>query len=170
MHDEDDTYGKMVPWRIDEAHRMEIVGFPRALVILEAQAMITDLLVGIAKELVGVSPSEGDEKWQVAAERGSREVSAEGKGPLCERLMFSKPPTLELTAMANVVKSRCEAAHEMMRRLQNRSRLRSESSCLGDRYRRRTFTRPASSCRHGTAAPNLPFDLSSQCQPMECNG
>lgn len=170
MHDEDDTYGKMVPWRIDEAHRMEDFGVPAGAGDLGSSGDDTDLLVGIAKELVGVSPSEGDDKWQVAAERGSREVSTEGKGPLCERLMFSKPPTLELTATANLVKSRCEAAHEMMRRLQNRSRLRSESSCLGDRYRRRTFTRPASSCRHGTAAPNLPFDLSSECQPMECNG
>lgn len=45
-------YGELVPWDESAAHRLDIIGFPRAQLILEAQAVLLTFLVQVVEGLV----------------------------------------------------------------------------------------------------------------------
>lgn len=40
-------YGKLVPWDKDQAHRWDIVRFPRAQLVIEAQSMLLKFVRGV---------------------------------------------------------------------------------------------------------------------------
>lgn len=69
-----DSYGSLVDWEETTAHRADTLGFPRAMLVLEAQAYLMQLLSNIAtKILSGVDSSKPPQisKWQNLVENNA---------------------------------------------------------------------------------------------------
>ena len=48
-------FGDVVDWSASEAHRFDILGFPRARLVLEAQALLMRVLYKIARGILSES-------------------------------------------------------------------------------------------------------------------
>ncbi|KAF1962315.1 hypothetical protein CC80DRAFT_499711 [Byssothecium circinans] len=75
------NYGKLVPWDKQAAHQSDIIGFPRARLIFEAQTYIMNTLRKIVEVLspnipAGEAPSSL--KWEVLLQAGLSRLNATG--------------------------------------------------------------------------------------------
>ncbi|KAF5676465.1 hypothetical protein FCIRC_7024 [Fusarium circinatum] len=92
-----DEYGSLVDWEAKAAHRGNTLGFPRAILVLEAQAHLLEVLCNIVdKVLEGVDPLQPPraEKWH--------DVS-----PYTNQA-FSRPPTFNCDYLITLAKSRLD--------------------------------------------------------------
>ncbi|KAH0367146.1 hypothetical protein KCU65_g4810, partial [Aureobasidium melanogenum] len=119
MHGAD--YGKLVPWDKGAAERWDIVGYPRAQLILEAQALvfsrlrsIVDLILeGINRESVGAS-----DKWQEMVRTGFKQTNAIELWSDYINQPFSSPPKFNVNYYCSVAKARMQEAQDHLWLLQ----------------------------------------------------
>lgn len=116
-------YGQLTKWEKDAAHRFDIIGFPRAQLILEAQENILSLLRNIVEQILeGVDTSKQgqstSEKWMQITRLGFREVSRiEFASPFLNQ-PFSAPPLFDIDNHLSMARARMQAAKDHLWLLQ----------------------------------------------------
>lgn len=116
-------YGRLTKWEKDAAHRFDIIGFPRAQLILEAQENILSLLRNIVEQILdGVDTSKQgqstSEKWMQITMLGFREVSRiEFASPFLNQ-PFSTPPLFDIENHLSMARARMQAAKDHLWLLQ----------------------------------------------------
>jgi hypothetical protein len=115
-----DEYGKLVPWNKDAAHRVDIIGFPRGALILEAQAYLMGLLRQLV-ETISAGPESvqgsGAMSWKQCAASGFKQSgdlywSNFTFGP------FSAPPAFDIDHLYVQAKARRDATADHLALLQ----------------------------------------------------
>ncbi|TEY43689.1 hypothetical protein BOTCAL_0363g00100 [Botryotinia calthae] len=67
------NYGDVTPWDTAKVHRMDIIGFPRGRLILEAQSIILKTLRGTVGDLLlGVDTESSSSKWHILVDNNFR--------------------------------------------------------------------------------------------------
>ncbi|KAI1055330.1 hypothetical protein LB506_011512 [Fusarium annulatum] len=107
-----DRFGSLVDWEAKAAHRGDILGYPRAILILEAQAFLLKVLCNIVdKILEGVDPLQTPRagKWHdLVNHEAFRETGAiEFWSPYTNQA-FSRPPMFNCDYLVTLAKSRLE--------------------------------------------------------------
>ncbi|KAG4442716.1 hypothetical protein IFR05_001823 [Cadophora sp. M221] len=109
MHGED--YGKLVPWEKSAAHRLDIIGFPRGQLILEAQAILLDFLCGVVRQLVeGLTESNAELVIDVASHLQIPKVKFKQSGHVemwsnYINHPFSEPPRFDVDALISAARA-----------------------------------------------------------------
>lgn len=113
-------YGKLVPWDAKAAHRGDLIGFPRARLLLEAQALIMSFPRKIVTTILTNSKKKhisGTIEW--------RQFIHTGMGRPAERYWsdfafnaFSDPPTFDLDDLLARAKTRLDATSDHLEMLQ----------------------------------------------------
>jgi hypothetical protein len=119
MHGVD--YGKLVPWNKEAAERWDIVGYPRALLVIEAQALmfsrlraIVDLILeGVDRNTMGAS-----DKWQEMVRAGFKQSSNIELWSDYANQPFSAPPKFDVDHYCSIAKARMQAVHDHLWLLQ----------------------------------------------------
>ncbi|KAG9858920.1 hypothetical protein KCU98_g361, partial [Aureobasidium melanogenum] len=114
-------YGKLVPWDREAAERWDIIGYPRARLIIEAQALvffrlrsIVDIILeGINPESVGASG-----KWQEMVRAGFKQTNAIELWSDYINQPFSSPPNFDVDYYCSVARARMQAAQDHLWLLQ----------------------------------------------------
>lgn len=106
-------YGDLVDWEAGAAHRADILGFPRARLVLEAQAYLMEVLCNIVDKLLdGVDDSQPvrTDKWRelttTAAFKRTGEVEFWSR---YTNQAFSAPPRLDISYLLSLAKTRLDA-------------------------------------------------------------
>ncbi|KAI4862384.1 hypothetical protein F4820DRAFT_430728 [Hypoxylon rubiginosum] len=115
-------YGSLVNWEEAPVHRADFLGFPRAQLVLEAQAFImTTLRAIVDKILDGVDDSlpARTEKWlELTANAGfKRTGEVEFWSPYTNQA-FSAPPLLDIDYLISLAKTRLDATGDHLWHLQ----------------------------------------------------
>ncbi|KAF5648631.1 ycfA domain protein [Fusarium sp. NRRL 52700] len=104
-----DRYGSLVDWEAKAAHRADILGYPRAMLVLEAQAYLLEVLYNIVDKILERVPSQASraEKWHdLVSHEAFRETGAiEFWSPYTNQA-FSRPPTFNFDYLLALAKSR----------------------------------------------------------------
>ncbi|KAK4553187.1 hypothetical protein LTR86_009717 [Recurvomyces mirabilis] len=111
MHDKAGTFGALVPWEKGAAHRWDIIGLPRALLVLEAQKELSAFLRSTVDFLLQAPAVEGDSEWRSCAARGFMEGSYTVTGPWVDQF-FIAPPCLDLTTVVAAMRDRLQVAKD----------------------------------------------------------
>jgi hypothetical protein len=105
-------YGSLVDWEREAAHRGDTLGFPRAILVLEAQAYLMEVLCSIVEKILdGVDPSQPPraEKWRdLVSHEDFRETGAVKFWSPYTNQAFSKPPELDSSYLLTLAKARLE--------------------------------------------------------------
>ena len=106
-------YGDLVDWEADAAHRKDILGFPRARLVIEAQAYLMESLYKIADKILdGLDDTQParTEKWRelITTEGFKRTGEAERWSPYTNQA-FSAPPLLNVSYFLTLAKTRLDA-------------------------------------------------------------
>ena len=106
-------YGRLVPWDLDQAHRWDIIGFPRAHLVIEAQFILLKLLRDVVEGLLrNVQKESGSDKWIELVECDFRRSSeSETWTPLSNRA-FTAPPMLNADSLFEIAISRFKMAQD----------------------------------------------------------
>ncbi|KAI4737957.1 hypothetical protein E4T50_11568 [Aureobasidium sp. EXF-12298] len=115
------NYGKLVPWSKEAAERWDIVGYPRALLIVEAQALmfsrlraIVDLILqGVDRDTLGAS-----DKWQEMVRAGFKQSNIIELWSDYVNQPFSAPPKFDVDHYCSIAKARMQAAQDHLWLLQ----------------------------------------------------
>ncbi|KAF5556912.1 ycfA domain-containing protein [Fusarium mexicanum] len=107
-----DEYGSLVDWEAKAAHRGDTLGYPRAILVLEAQAHLLEVLCNIVdKVLEGVDPLQPPraEKWHdVVSHEAFKETGAVEFWSPYTNQAFSRPPTFNGDYLISLAKSRLD--------------------------------------------------------------
>lgn len=106
-------YGDLVDWEVGAAHRGDIVGFPRARLVMEAQAYLMKTLCNIVDNILDGFDSAQPvrtEKWQelTTTEGFKRTGEVERWSPYINQA-FSAPPLLDIGYLLSLAKTRLDA-------------------------------------------------------------
>ncbi|OTA64856.1 hypothetical protein K449DRAFT_392957 [Hypoxylon sp. EC38] len=115
-------YGDLVDWDEIAAHRADILGFPRARLVLEAQAFILTTLRSIVDKILdGVDNSlpARTQKWHELTVNAAfkRTGEVEFWSPYTNQA-FSAPPLLDIDYLISLAKTRLEATGDHLWHLQ----------------------------------------------------
>ncbi|KAI4719247.1 hypothetical protein E4T48_04531 [Aureobasidium sp. EXF-10727] len=119
MHGVD--YGKLVPWEKGAAECCDTVGYPRARLIIEAQALmfsrlreIVDLILeGVNRDSTGVC-----DKWQEVVRAGFKQSHRIELWSDYTNQPFSSPPKFDVDYYCSIAKARMQAARDHLWLLQ----------------------------------------------------
>jgi hypothetical protein len=112
-------YGKLVPWNKTEAHRWDIIGYPRAQIILEAQRVLMDFLRKTLEDLLeGVEIESSSSKWAELRDFGFRKSKEdETWSALCNQA-YTGPPTFSIDSLLKISRTRMANAEDHLWLLQ----------------------------------------------------
>jgi hypothetical protein len=105
-------YGELIDWQAGPAHRADIIGFPKARLILEAQAYLLRTLRKITdKVLEGVDLDEPatSEKWKQMTTLGFRHTNEVELWSPYTNQAFSAPPVFSIENLIYITQTRVEA-------------------------------------------------------------
>jgi len=106
-------YGDLVDWEAAAAHRADILGFPRARLVLEAQAYLADVLCNIVDKILdGVDDSQPTrtEKWrELTTISGFKRLGESEFWSPYTNQAFSAPPLLDIDYLLSLAKTRVDA-------------------------------------------------------------
>ncbi|KAL2826764.1 hypothetical protein BJY01DRAFT_143263 [Aspergillus pseudoustus] len=115
-------YGTLVRWEKEAAHRADLLGFPRAILVLEAQAYLMDVLGSIVEHILdGVDRTlpPRNQKWkQLIANAAFRETGVVESWSRYTHQPFSPPPDLNSDYLLSLARTRREATGDHLRYLQ----------------------------------------------------
>lgn len=104
------SYGEVVDWVAGPTHRADILGFPRARLVLEAQAYLMDVLFKVVdKVLDGVDDSQvaRTDKWrELTTTAGFKRTGDVEFWSLYTNQAFSAPPLLNTGYLLSLAKTR----------------------------------------------------------------
>ncbi|KAF5586836.1 ycfA domain-containing protein [Fusarium pseudoanthophilum] len=105
-------YGSLVNWEAEAAHFGETLGYPRAMLVLEAQAHLLETLCTIVNKILdGVDPLQEPrtEKWHdLVSQEAFRETGAVEFWSPYTNQAFSRPPTFNCDYLIALAKSRLD--------------------------------------------------------------
>ena len=115
------NYGKLVHWNKEPAERWDIVGYPRALLIIEAQALmfsrlraIVDLILeGVDRDIASAS-----DKWQEMVRAGFKQSNNIELWSDYVNQPFSAPPKFDVDHYCSIAKARMQVAQDHLWLLQ----------------------------------------------------
>ncbi|KAF7950103.1 hypothetical protein EAE96_007401 [Botrytis aclada] len=105
-------YGEVVDWKAGPAHRADILGFPKARLVLEAQA---HLMVSLRRVVDGIlqgideNPPLAAEKWKSMVSLGFRHSNVVELWSPYTNQAFSSPPSFSLANLISLAQTRLEA-------------------------------------------------------------
>ncbi|KAH0274072.1 hypothetical protein KCU91_g5532, partial [Aureobasidium melanogenum] len=115
------NYGKLVPWDKEAAERCDIVGYPRARLIIEAQALMFSRLraiVDLILEGVNHDGSSACDKWLETIRTGFKQSNNIEFWSDHVNQPFSSPPKLDVDYYCSIAKARMQAAKDHLWLLQ----------------------------------------------------
>ncbi|THZ84725.1 hypothetical protein D6C84_03868 [Aureobasidium pullulans] len=115
------NYGQLVPWNKEAAERWDIIGYPRARLIIEAQALMFSRLrsiVDLILEGVNDDSAHGSDKWQAMVVAGFKQSNSTELWSDYINQPFSKPPRFDVDYYCSVAKARLQAAQDHLWLLQ----------------------------------------------------
>ncbi|KAI8648819.1 hypothetical protein NCS56_01497800 [Fusarium sp. Ph1] len=105
-------YGSLVDWDEKAAHRADTLGFPRAMLVLEAQAYLMEVLCSMVERILdGVDPSQPPrvEKWRdLVSHEAFRETGVVEFWSPYTNQAFSQPPELDSNYLLTLAKTRLD--------------------------------------------------------------
>ncbi|KAH0346468.1 hypothetical protein KCU81_g3898, partial [Aureobasidium melanogenum] len=115
------NYGKLVSWNKDAAERYNMVGYPRARLILEAQALmfsrlrdIVDLILeGVDRDTTGAS-----DRWRETVKLGFKQCNNIELWSDYVNQPFSAPPRFDVDYYCSIAKARMQAVQDHLWLLQ----------------------------------------------------
>ncbi|KAJ3497994.1 hypothetical protein NLG97_g1472 [Lecanicillium saksenae] len=117
-----DNYGSVVDWEKKAAHRGDILGFPRAILVLESQATVMEILDNVVTKILdGVSPTQPPrtEKWNTMVNNhGFKAQEATERWSPYTHPAFSAPPKFDLEHLLSLARSRREETGDHLCQLQ----------------------------------------------------
>ena len=113
-------YGKLTPWEPKAAHRSDIVGFPRARLIIEAQACLLGFLRRVVDQILEGCPEAptSSVKWVEMARMGFKKSGDVAFWSQYTYQPFSAPPVFDIDALLSQAKARIDATGDHMWLLQ----------------------------------------------------
>ncbi|EME87882.1 uncharacterized protein MYCFIDRAFT_169614 [Pseudocercospora fijiensis CIRAD86] len=117
---DDSAYGVLVPWDVEKAHRREIIGFPMAQLICDAQELLSSNLKSIVEMVLenGLEEAtQGNGNWirLIGSDfRADSDSSSFQRRPMA----FTSPPSLCLDKMLETFRSRHASAMDEAELLQ----------------------------------------------------
>jgi hypothetical protein len=115
--------GRLIPWNKQSAHRHDIIGYPRAVLILEAQATLFAFLRKTVEVLLEPGVQEtaaGHQQWDTLVLSDFGKI---GPTPLVGRRTqaFRSPPQLDMAAIVETLSEQKEAMFDELWLLQSDS-------------------------------------------------
>ena len=114
-------YGEVVGWEADQAHRGDILGFLRARLMLEAQALLMDTLRKIVDKILDGVDNSGpprSEKWRAQIAAGFKRTDEVELWSPYTNAALSKPPTFDVDYLVSLAKTRADALRDHLLDLQ----------------------------------------------------
>ncbi|KAK5740631.1 hypothetical protein LTR17_004436 [Elasticomyces elasticus] len=112
-------YGRLIPWNKQSSHRLDIIGYPRAVVILEAQSVLAEFvrtMVDLILENDIEVAQQGRPQWNALVTSSFQWTP----GPLSRRLdAFNAPPQYDLEAVVRMLEERHRAMVDEIEGLQS---------------------------------------------------
>ena len=110
-------YGKVVPWDRNAAERWDTVGFPRAKLTIESQAILMASLLGISNQIIGNTsssalPPSGNTKWLEKMTQGMKQQDNSELRSVYTNQAFGRPPTFNVDELLALATARLEAASD----------------------------------------------------------
>jgi hypothetical protein len=99
-------YGELTGWNEKQAHCLEIIGFPRAQLILEAQAHLMRVLGGVIERLTKGLQESSPDSWTRIAELGFKHASSCEFASSFVNQPFSPPPTFDIEKLLVIAATR----------------------------------------------------------------
>lgn len=115
------NHGKLVPWDKKAAESSDIVGYPRALLIIEAQALMFSRLraiVDLILEGVDRNATSASDKWQEMVRAGFRQSNNIELWSDYVNQPFSAPPKFDVDYFCSIAEARMQAAQDHLWLLQ----------------------------------------------------
>ncbi|KAK3632836.1 hypothetical protein LTR56_016159 [Elasticomyces elasticus] len=112
-------YGKLIPWNKDSAHRQDIMGYPRAVVVLEAQNVLSNFLLAITDLILKTveDAPKGTQQWDLLVDsdfQWQRE-----SGSLSRRLDAYRPmPVYDIKAIVLLLRGRADSMADELQVMQ----------------------------------------------------
>ncbi|WKT54251.1 hypothetical protein QSH57_004835 [Fusarium oxysporum f. sp. vasinfectum] len=117
-----DQYGSLVDWEEKAAHRADTLGFPRAMLVLEAQAYLMEVLCSIVGRILdGVDPSQPPrvDKWrELVSHDAFRQTGVVEFWSPYTNQAFSKPPEFDSNYLLTLAKTRLDETRDHLWYLQ----------------------------------------------------
>jgi hypothetical protein len=112
-------YGSLVEWNQGDAHAWNIVGWPKARLILEAQAELMQFLVKMANKLVGdYQGVSGADKLQQKVSHGFTPSGSQEQWSGFSRAGFTAPSTFDPISLLEIARNRMAVAEDELELLQ----------------------------------------------------
>lgn len=114
-------YGQLIPWVADLAHQSDIIGFPRARLIFEAQARLIQFLRRVVEQIlqgVDLESPGSSTKWLEMTRLGFRKTGDVALWSPYTYQPFSAPPIFNVDAMLSLAKARMDATGDHLLLLQ----------------------------------------------------
>ncbi|MCJ1385691.1 hypothetical protein MMC17_008814 [Xylographa soralifera] len=106
------NYGELVDWQAGPAHRADIIGFPKARLILEAQAYLMGALHKIVDKIlegVDLDKPAATEKWKLMTKFGFRHTNEVELWSPYTNQAFSAPPVFSIDNLISIAQARFNA-------------------------------------------------------------
>ena len=113
-------YGRIVPFEAASTHRGDTMGYPRAKLVLEAQAELYSFLTKVVTiTLEGADlTTTSSVKWSAMCQEGFRSTGEIVQWSSYSNAPFSSPPILDLDAIVDIAQLRFDAAADHLSLLQ----------------------------------------------------
>jgi hypothetical protein len=115
-------YGDLMDWEAEAAHRADILGFPRARLVLEAQAYLMEVLCNVVDKILdGVDESQPAriEKWrELTTASGFKRTGEVEFWSRYTNQAFSAPPLLDIGYLLSLAETRLDAMGDHLWSLQ----------------------------------------------------
>lgn len=105
-------YGELVDWQAGSAHRADIIGFPKACLILEGQAYLMGALRKIVDKIlegVDLSKPANPQKWKLMTKLGFRHTNEVELWSPYTNQAFSAPPVFSIDNLISIAQTRLDA-------------------------------------------------------------
>ncbi|KAI6893846.1 hypothetical protein KC334_g12528 [Hortaea werneckii] len=115
-----ERYGDLVKWHRAQCHRWNLIGYPRAIIILEAQAFLLGFLRRLVDGIVPPSSTAtvGNAEWTLLVSRGFKATNQTESWSALANQPFSAPPSLAPADISKKVRAQLQAAEDHLRFLQ----------------------------------------------------
>jgi len=119
---ETEPYGTLTAWSLEAAHRGEIIGFPRAELLLEKQAFLYEVLArAMARLMVGLQPIPQPISSSPNTELFEIDMTNRGRKDLCSiytNQPYSRPPKAFLDLMISKAQAQVDLYNDRLWLLQ----------------------------------------------------
>ncbi|KAK5123148.1 hypothetical protein LTR85_003346 [Meristemomyces frigidus] len=111
-------YGDLVSWTASECHRWDIVGYPRAVLVLEAQSVLMGFLRKMVDIIVPQEPSGGSSGWRALTAAGFKASGEVEHWSSFSNQAFSAPPVFDPETALRRARAQLAAAEDHLTSLQ----------------------------------------------------